>query len=66
MFAATGSQMIAAGSYMSTACSTASRSFQGTTAVASAWARGTPGLAGMPWVARPEPASARRPSTWPW
>ena len=47
MFAGTGSQRIAAGSYMSTACSTASRSFQGTTAVASAWARGTPGLAGI-------------------
>ena len=29
-------------------------------------AAGTPGLAGIPWVARPEPASARRPSTWPW
>ena len=33
--------------------------------VAAAAAAGTPGLAGIPWVARPEPASARRPSTWP-
>ena len=31
-----------------------------------AWAAVTPGLAGMPCVARPEPASASRPSTWPW
>ena len=40
MLAGIGSQRIAAGSYMSTACSTATKSFQGTIAVASAWARG--------------------------
>ena len=66
MFAGIGSQRIAAGSYMSTACSTATKSFQGTIAVASACERGTPGLAGIAWVARPEPASASSPSTWPW
>ena len=44
----------------------ASRSFQGTTTVSAACAAVTPGLAGMPSVARPEPASASRPSTWPW
>ena len=44
----------------------ASGSFQGTTMVAAAAASGTPGEAGMPWVASPEPASASRPSTWPW
>ena len=38
------------------------RSFQGTTTVAAAAAAGTPGLAGMPCVARPVPASASRPS----
>ena len=27
---------------------------------------GTPGEAGMPWVAKPDPAEASRPSTWPW
>ena len=45
---------------------TASGSFQGTTTVAAAAASGTPGEAGMPCVASPEPASASRPSTWPW
>ena len=48
------------------ACSTASRSFQGTITVSSAASGGTPGLAGIDCVARPEPASASRPSTWPW
>ena len=38
----------------------------GTTIVSAACASVTPGLAGIPWVARPEPASASRPSTWPW
>jgi len=35
-------------------------------AIAAAAEAVTPGLAGMPWVARPEPAWASRPSTWPW
>ncbi len=34
--------------------------------VAAALAAGTPGEDGMPCVASPEPASASRPSTWPW
>ena len=66
MFAGTGSQMIAAGSCSAAAAATASRSFHGTTIVSAACAAVTPGLAGMPWVARPDPASASRPSTWPW
>ena len=41
-------------------------SFHATTIVSAACAAVTPGEAGMPWVARPEPASASRPSTWPW
>ncbi len=35
-------------------------------AVLAAAASGTPGEAGMPCVARPEPAEASSPSTWPW
>ncbi len=66
MLAGIGSAMIAATSFAATASATASRSFQGTTIVAAACAAGTPGLAGMPCVARPEPASASRPSTCPW
>ena len=66
MLAGIGSQRIAAGSTSRTARSTASKSFHATTVVAAAWAAGTPGEAGMPWVARPEPASASKPSTWPW
>ena len=42
------------------------RSFQGTTTVAAAVAAGTPGLAGIPCVASPEPAAASSPSEWPW
>ena len=61
MFAGYGSQMTAAALDVRRA-----RSFQGTTTVSAACAAVTPGLAGMPWVARPEPASASRPSTWPW
>ena len=34
--------------------------------IAAVAACGTPGLAGIAPVARPEPAWARRPSTWPW
>ena len=43
-----------------------SGAFHGTTTVSAACAAVTPGLAGMPWVASPEPASANSPSTWPW
>ena len=66
MFAGIGSARIAATSCSESALASASRSFQGTTIVAAACAAGTPGLAGIPWVARPEPASASSPSTWPW
>ena len=66
MFAGTGSSRIAASSWRSVACATASGSFHGTTTVAAAAPAGTPGLAGIPWVASPDPASASRPSTWPW
>ena len=45
--------------------SSRSTSFQGTTSVSAACALVTPGEAGMPWVARPEPASASKPSTCP-
>ena len=37
-----------------------------TTTVLAAAPSGTPRLAGSAWVARPEPASASRPSTCPW
>ena len=57
---------MAANSCSAQAAATASRSFQGTITVAAAWAAGTPGLAGSDAVARPEPASASSPSTWPW
>ena len=60
MLAGYGSQITAAAS------SSGSGSFHGTTTVSAACAAVTPGLAGIPWVARPEPASARSPSTWPW
>ena len=66
MFAAIGSARIAASSWRSVASTNASGSFQGTTTVALAADSSTPGLAGIPWVARPEPASASSPSTWPW
>ena len=65
MFAGTGSARIAATRCSASAAATASRSFQGTTIVSAACASVTPGLAGMPWVASPEPASASRPSTCP-
>ncbi len=65
MFAGTGSARIAAGRCSATAALTASGSFQGTTIVSAAWASVTPGLAGSPWVASPEPASASSASTWP-
>ena len=66
MLAAIGSAMIAAGEWVLTACTTASGSFQGTTTVSAAWAAVTPGLAGTPTVATADPASASRPSEWPW
>ena len=66
MLAGTGSARIAAKSCSATAARIASGSFQGTITVAAAAASVTPGLAGMPWVARPEPPSASSPSTWPW
>jgi hypothetical protein len=66
MFAGKGSARIAAGGRSSSAVCSASRSFHGTMIVSAAWAFVTPGLDGIPWVARPEPASASRPSTWPW
>jgi hypothetical protein len=66
MLAGTGSARIAANSWRSVASTTASASFHGTITVAAAAASVTPGLAGMPCVASPEPASASNPSTWPW
>ena len=66
MLAANGSARMAASSCSSVARRTASASFHGTTTVAAVAASGTPGLAGIAPVARPEPAWASRPSTWPW
>jgi hypothetical protein len=66
MFAANGSQMIAAKSCVSVAARTASASFHATITVFAVAAAGTPGLAGSAWVASPLPASASRPSRWPW
>ena len=66
MLAGYGSHSAAASSCSANAARSASGSFHGTTTVWAAAASGTPGEAGMPWVARPEPASASRPSTCPW
>ena len=66
MFAGSGSAMIAATGASAVAATSPSRSFHATTEVAAATAAGTPGLAGIPCVARPEPAAASRPSEWPW
>ena len=66
MFAGTGSARIAATGCSAIAAATASRSFHGTTIVSAACAAVTPGLAGIPCVASPEPASASSPSTCPW
>ena len=66
MLAGTGSARIAASSNRWVASMTASRSFHGTITVAAAAAGSTPGLAGIPCVASPDPASASSPSTWPW
>ena len=66
MLAGYGSHSTAASSCSAKAARTASGSFQGTTTVAAVAAAGTPGEDGIPCVARPEPASASSPSTWPW
>ncbi len=66
MLAGSGSARIAASSCSSVAAISASASFHATTTVPAAALAGTPGLAGSAWVARPEPASTSRPSTWPW
>ena len=67
MLAGIGSAMIAARSSpaRSAAAVSAAGSFHGTTIVSAACASVTPGEAGMPCVARPEPDSASSPSTWP-
>jgi hypothetical protein len=62
MLAGQGSAMIAATSWRSSASASAAPSFHGTTTVAAAVAAGTPGLAGMPCVATPDPACDSRPS----
>ena len=68
MFAATGSTMIAASPspWRRTASAAASRSLYGTTIVSAAAPVGTPGEAGIPSVASPEPALASSASAWPW
>ena len=66
MLAGYGSHRTAANSCSANAARTASASFHGTTTVSDAADAGTPGEAGIPCVARPEPASASSPSTWPW
>jgi hypothetical protein len=65
MLAGIGSQITAPGSWLAIASATASSSFHGTITVSEACASVTPGLAGTPAVAIPEPASASSPSTWP-
>ncbi len=62
--AATGSTTTAAilSGCVVNASSTAAGSLYGNTMVPAATAAGTPALPGMAWVARPEPASTRRPS----
>jgi hypothetical protein len=45
---------------------TASRSLYGSTRVSAVAVPGTPGVPGTASVVRPEPAEARRESTWPW
>ena len=65
MFAGSGSAMIAATGALRGRSTSASGSFHATTAVSAATVAGTPGLAGIPAVARPDPAAASRPSEWP-
>ena len=45
---------------------TLARSLNGAVRVSAVVAGGTPGEAGMPSVARPEPASTSSASAWPW
>ena len=45
---------------------TLARSLNGAVSVSAVVAGGTPGEAGMPSVARPEPASTSSASAWPW
>ena len=68
MFPATGSTMIAASPspYWATAAAIESTSLYGHTIVFAVVAVGTPGLAGIPSVATPEPALASSASAWPW
>ena len=66
MLAGYGSASTAARSCSAKAARTAPASFHGTMTVAAAADSGTPGEAGRPCVARPEPASASSPSTCPW
>ena len=67
MLAGIGSARIAAiGSLGAVAARSAWASFQGTIAVVAAADAGTPGLEGSDWVAKPDPAWASKPSTWPW
>jgi hypothetical protein len=66
MLAGYGSHSAAANSCSANAARSAASSFQGTITVAAAAAAVTPGEAGMPCVASPEPASASSPSTCPW
>ena len=65
MLAGYGSHSAAARSCSANAARRAASSFHGTTTVCAAAAAGTPGEAGMPCVASPEPACASSPSTWP-
>ena len=66
MFAGSGSAITAATFVVDDRLEALPRSFQGTTIVSAACAAVTPGEAGIPCVASPEPASASRPSTCPW
>ena len=68
IFAATGSTMIAAifPRMLAKNVSTLPKSLYGAFSVSRASASGTPGQAAMPSVARPEPASERKLSAWPW
>ena len=68
MFPATGSTTIAArpSPQRSTAVAVASTSLYGTTIVSSAAPLVTPGVAGIPSVASPDPESASSASACPW
>ena len=68
MFAAAASVMTAAMApgCVSNASRSAASSLYGSTSVCAAIGAGTPAEAGSARVATPEPASASRPSEWPW